>query len=291
MFGIALQMRVGDFRYLLKHPKAVLTGMASQWIIMPVFTVYLLNLWPQEPSVAIGLLLVSACPGGNLSNYVTQLSHGNTALSITLSSIVTITCPFVTPLAFFGYAWFVPYTHPVFRTISLNPVDIIPIMLLIMVFPLVAGLIIREKFPSFANKITRVISVSSLVIFISFIAVALVANRNTLFNYIHFVIAIVAVHNIGGMLLGYWWTRWNKLPETDARAICMETGIQNSGLGLVLIFNFFPQLGGMLLVVATWAVWDLVTAGAMAWYWSKRKPANENGTITTVHLQDESFRT
>jgi len=272
MFGVALDMKIADFKRVALFPKSVLVGLASQWLILPILTVYLIHAWNPIPSIALGLLLVAACPGGNLSNYATHLSKGNAALSVTLTSFVTVSSIVATPLAFAGFAVFVPQTQPLIEQISLSPMKMLSILVKLVLVPLTLGMLVNYKFPTFTSKIRKPISRLSLLIFLGFIVFALFGEIDNIIKYLKYVLLLVIVHNLIAMASGYYWAKWNKLSEADARAISMETGIQNSGLGMVLIFNFFPSLGGMMLVTAFWAIWDLVSSFLIAIYWSRKPP-------------------
>lgn len=270
MFGVALEMRISDFKRVADFPKSVIVGLTSQWLVLPILTVYLIHIWNPIPSVALGLLLVAACPGGNISNYATHLSKGNAALSVTLTSFVTVSSIIATPLAFVGFALFVPQVRPLLDEIELKPWNIMKLLILIVLLPLIVGMLFNRYFPSLTEKIKKPINKLSLLIFIGFIIGAMYGDFDSIIKYAKYVLPLVIVHNIIAMMAGYYWAKWHKLAEADARAICMETGIQNSGLGLLLIFAFFPALKGMMLVTAVWAIWDLVSSFVVAVYWSKK---------------------
>ena len=270
MFGVALEMKVSDFKRVALFPKSVIAGLASQWIILPVLTVYLIHIWNPVPSIALGLLLVAACPGGNISNYATHLSKGNAALSVTLTSFVTVSSIVATPIAFAGFALFVPQVSSLLEEIALSPWTMLGVLVKLVLVPMIAGMLVNHYFPRFTEKVKKPISRISLLIFLGFIVFAIYGDFDNLIKYVKYVILLVIVHNLIALAAGYFWAKWNKLPEADARAISMETGIQNSGLGMVLIFNFFPSLPGMMLVTAVWAIWDMISSFALAVYWSKK---------------------
>ncbi len=271
MFGIALDMKLDDFRRIIRFPKSVIVGLASQWIILPVLTVYLIHIWDPLPSIALGLLLVSACPGGNVSNYATHMSRGNAALSVTLSAFVMVTSIFATPYVFAGFAKFVPQVAPLLAKIDLSHGQILWMLVQIVLIPMILGMTVKHFLPSVTGKIRKPINVVSMLMFISFIIVAIYGELDNILKYLKYVLLLVIVHNLIALAAGYFWARWNKLPEADARAISMETGIQNSGLGMLLIFAFFHSLPGMMLVTAFWAIWDLVSSFFLALYWSRKK--------------------
>lgn len=271
MFGVALHISVDDFRRISKFPKSILVGLASQWLILPILTVYLIHVWNPPPSVALGLLLVASCPGGNLSNFMTQYSKGNAALSVTLSSIVSLSSMVLTPLAFLVYSHFVPSTRPLMETIRLDQWEMVRMLLILLVAPLCLGVLTGILYPKLTARIRKTVQRISLLIYISFIIAAIYPNLNNLVNHVHRVFLLVVLHNMLGMLAGYYWAKWHRLPEADAKAISMETGIQNAGLGLALVFTFFPYLGGMMLVVAFWAIWDMISSLLVGFYWHRKR--------------------
>lgn len=270
MFGVALHITPADFRRIAEYPRAFVVGLAAQWLLLPVMTVILLLVWRPEPSVALGLMLIAACPGGNISNYVTHLGGGNVALSVTLTSSVTLLSIFVTPFSFFVFSWLVPGTRHLIKSIDLDPQAMLSVLVTILVLPLFAGMAVRRILPRLTARISRPVSMLSLVLFAGFILFALRANWQNMLDHADRVIALVIVHNLLALVLAYQWARAMRLNRYDARAVSVETGIQNAGLGLVLIFNFFPALGGMMLVAAAWAIWDLISAFLLALIWSRR---------------------
>lgn len=270
MFGVAMQITIEDLKRVTRFPKSLLVGLTSQWLVLPILTVYLIHAWQPHPSVALGLLLVASCPGGNMSNFMTTVAKGNAALSVSLSAIVTLSSIVFTPTVFLLFSYFVPQTKTLIAAIDLNPWEMVQVFLFLIMVPLVCGMSVNHFLPKLTNKIRKPVRIISLIIFISFILVSLTANLDNLLRYIHLVFALVVVHNLIGMGAGYFWSKWNRLNEADARAISMETGIQNSGLGLLLVFTFFPNLGGMMLVVSVWAVWDMISSFLVATYWSRK---------------------
>ena len=125
---------------------------------------------------------------------------------------------------------------------------------------------------------------SKIVFFILFIIIMLANNFNIFIEYVGAVVIIVILHNATAIAVGYFTSRAFKVAERDRRAIAIEVGIQNSGLGLVLIFNFFGGLGGMALVAAFWGIWHIISGLTIATFWSKRTPKEivaESGVMST----------
>jgi BASS family bile acid:Na+ symporter len=274
MFGISLDLTAEDFKRLLKNPKAAFVGLSSQLILLPILTFGITRLWPMPPSMAMGLIMVASCPGGNISNFAVYLSRGNTALSISLTSFVTMAAVLVTPISFGLWASLVPGAESLLTGIDLNPFSMFKTIAQLILIPLMAGMMLRHYFPRLAATLRKPINTLSLVIFTAIILIALYENGQQLKDYLHLVFWLVLMHNGLALILGYQWAKAWRLPVADRKAISMETGIQNSGLGLVLIFNFFEGLGGMMLVAAWWGVWDMISALLLAAYWRYKSARN-----------------
>ena len=271
MFSIALDIRREDFESLWKNPKPALIGMIAQLILLPIGTVALVFIFNPPPSVALGMVAISACPGGNNSNYSTHLAKGNTALAITTTSISVIACIVTMPLLIWLGAKAIPNMSSLQRDVSLNPFDMVKIVGLLILAPLFIGMFISRKFPDFTNRIRRPFKILSLVLFFGLILGALAANFQNIMNYVGKVFFIVLALNACALSIGYWFARANKLSEADCRALTFETGIHNITLALILIFNFFDGLGGMALVAAWYGIWDLMTGFGLAMWWGRWK--------------------
>lgn len=271
MFGVALNLKMEDFRELMKEPKKVLIGLSSQLILLPILTLVMIYIADLPYSMALGMILVASCPGGNISNYATHLGKGNTALSITMTTIVTLGATLITPFGFYFWAQFIPEQNGMEAlNIQVSLWEMLFIVAQLILIPLLAGMSLRHYFPKTVNKIKKPTSIISLLIFVAFIVGAIYGNWNLIVNYVYLVFWIVVLHNGLALLLAYIYSNSWGLDWYDARAISLETGVQNAGLGLVLVFNFFDGLGGMTLVVAWWGVWDLVSSLVLALVWRRR---------------------
>lgn len=267
LFGVALDLRVGHFREIWQSPKATLVGLLSQWLLLPVLTISLILLVQPPVSIALGMALVAACPGGNVSNYAVHLAGANAALSVTLTSISTLGAILLTPLYFGLLSKLIPGSEVYAGTVQVNAGQMVTTILELILLPIVLGMGLQWRFPAFTARIKRPVGAISMTIFLGFILVAVYANFNQIVHYLHLVFFLVFMHNCLALAGGYWLARWNGLPQADIRAISIETGIQNSGLGLILIFNFFDGLGGMAMIAAWWGVWHLISAFSLASWW------------------------
>lgn len=273
MFGVALELTIADFRRLVNDPKPTLVGMGSQFILLPFITFLLILFFKPQASLALGMFMVAACPGGNISNFFSLLAKGNTALSVSLTAIATLAAIFLTPFNFAFWAGLYGPTDAILKDIHLNLWEVFKIIVLILGIPLIAGMAVRHFKERTALKISSWIKGFGILFFSSFVIVAFAMNFENFVSYIHLVVALVLFHNAFALTGGYGLASLFDLPEIDRKSIAIETGIQNSGLGLLLIFNFFDGSGGMALVAAWWGIWHIVTGLTLGWYWSVGKTA------------------
>jgi BASS family bile acid:Na+ symporter len=270
MLGVSLDLKLDDFKRILVSPRAPGIGLLAQFLLLPAFTFLLTLLLKPHPSMALGMILVAACPGGNLSNIMTYLAKGNCAVSISMTAISTIAAIFMTPLNLSIWGGLNPDTAAILRQVSLSPVDVFFTVFVILGIPLILGQVLARFFPSLADRVRRPFKIFSLIFFIVIICGALAANLNNFLTYVGAVMVAVFLHNFLALNLGYWSGRLARLPERDARATCIEVGIQNSALGLVLTFNFFDGLGGMAILVAWWGVWHIIAGLTTAFIFTRR---------------------
>jgi bile acid:Na+ symporter, BASS family len=269
MFGVALNIRVTDFRDIFFRPRSPATGLLSQWILLPILTLGLALMFRPAPSIALGMILVGVCPGGNVSNFMVHLAKANAALSVMLTSISTLAAAILTPLAFSFWSGFIPGTEHLREIIYVNPKDMVVTIIQLIIIPLMIGMAVNYFLPVFTKKIDRPVRIISILIFFSFVFFAALGNWENIVNYLHIVFWIVLIHNGLALITGFWFARLNRLPRQDVRAISIETGIQNSGLGLILVFNFFEGIGGMAMIAAWWGIWHLISGFCLAAWWSR----------------------
>lgn len=274
MFGMALDMKLEDFRRVVRSPKGPAIGLGAQFILLPAFTYLLTRVLPVTPSMALGMMMVAACPGGNLSNVMTYLAGGNAALSVSMTAVSTAAAVVMTPLNLALWGSLNPATQTILRKVSLNPLDVFQTIVLILGIPLVLGIAASRFYPTLADRIRKPFKIASVVIFCLFVAAALGANWQNFLKAIGLVAFGVFVHNGLALAIGYSAARSFGLAERDRRAVAIEVGIQNSALALVLIFQFFEGLGGMAIIAGWWGVWHIVAGLAVAGFWSRRPIAS-----------------
>ena len=273
MFGIALELTVDDFRRLLIEPKAIAVGLTAQVVLLPAVTFLLIYLINPTTSVALGMLLVASCPGGNLSNLYAVLAKGNGALSVSLTAMSTLLSVITTPLNFSFWAELYGQSHIGAQEINLSAEQMLITLSGVVFIPLVLGIATHHYFVRFSQRVLFPIRVFSIIILMVFIVSALAANFALFLQYIHLLLLLVLAHNAVAYAAGYSLSAVFGLNTRDRKTITLETGIQNSGLALIIIFNFFDGLGGMAFLAGWWGIWDMVSGLLLAWVLSKTKNA------------------
>ena len=288
MFGVALGIKLDTFKDVLMKPKSLIVGVLLQWFALPFITFVLaiaLGHWI-TPMIALGMILVASCPGGNISNFMSSWAKGNIELSVSMTAITTAFAPFITPLNF--WLWGSLY----YQVISVKqdvPTLIIPFLpmlgqiLLLLGIPIVLGMLCSKYFPKMTQKITKPAQVISIILFMGMIVVSFSQNFTLFIENLFYVFFIVLIHNAFALSTGYFGGKLFKLPVRDVRSLTVEVGIQNSGLGLVLLFNpkiFPPEIwhgfyGGMLFITAWWGIWHIVSGLTISSLFRRKKLPEE----------------
>ena len=270
MFGVALKLTPNDFYLVLINPKSALVGFLSQFIALPFITFLLILVIQPLPSLALGMMLVAACPGGNISNFMTDLSGGNTALSVSMTAVASLLAVFMTPLNIAIWGGLYEPTAAILSAVSISFFEMAKIVGMILVLPMILGMTVRAYKPVVADKLHIFTHYGSMIIFVAIVALAFQANFQHFLDYIHIVVLIVLVHNASAILTGLGLAKLFRLPIADQKTLAIETGIQNSGLGLGLIFAFFGGLGGMAIVAGWWGIWHIFSGLGIAYYFRRK---------------------
>ena len=272
MFGVALGIKLDTFKDVFKNPKSVIIGILLQWIGLPAITFALtIALSPLiTPMVALGMILVASCPGGNISNFMSSLSKGNVELSVTLSAISTAFAPLVTPFNFFFWGSMYSQIISIKSNIPTLVIPFFPMLeqiLLLLGVPIVLGMLCAKYFPTLTRRISKPTQYLSILLFVAMVVASFSQNFKLFVEHLHFICIIVLIHNGCALATGYFGAKAAKLSLKDRRTLTVEVGIQNSGLGLVLLFNhniFPPEIwanhyGGMLIITAWWGIWHIIS--------------------------------
>ena len=270
MFGIALDTSIDDFRAVLKAPRAIIIALAAQIILLPAVTFGLTLLLQVGPSIALGMILVACCPPGNISQVLTYRARGNVALSVSMTAVTNVIYIFLLPinLSFWGHLH--PTASAIMREVSLNWVQMLLEILLVIGVPFALGLFIRYRWSRFAKRVHPFVRWFSLIALVAFIAIALIGNFAIFIQYIGIVLLAVFLHDAVALLLGFASAKVGGLKLYDAKAVTFEVGIRNARLGLGLVFAFFGGLGGMAIVAGWWGIWDIVAGLILASWWGRK---------------------
>lgn len=279
MFGIALGIKAETLKNIFIKPKSILTGIALQWIGLPLVTFIIIMLFNPilTPMVCLGMILVACCPGGNISNFMSSLSKGNVELSVSMTAVATVCAPFITPFNFWMWGNLYLKFAALSGTLTIPQLvipfsEIFKTVFIILGIPIIAGMLFAHYFPKATEKIKKPFSIFSIVVFIVMVLGMFIPNWQLFIKYIIFIFILVLIHNAAAFATGFTGATLMKLPRRDRRAITIEVGIQNSGLGLTLLLNpaiFKPEIwnnpeigimyGGMLFVTAWWGIWHIIS--------------------------------
>ncbi|MBQ0149962.1 MAG: bile acid:sodium symporter family protein [Bacteroidales bacterium] len=278
MYGVALGIRPRVFVDVFKQPKSVILGACCQLVLLPLLTFLLvlaMGSWI-SPMMALGMILVASCPGGNISNFISSLSKANIELSVSLTAISTALAVFMTPFnfAFYGnlFLKFSPIASDL-PSLSIPLWDVFKTIFILLGIPLTLGILTSQFLPKVADALKKPFQWVSIIFFLAMVVLSFWNNRAAFLQCIEYIFLVVLVHNLLALATGFSVASIFKLPRADRRTLTIETGIQNSGLGLVLllgtsIFAGFPAHGGMLVITAWWGVWHIVSGLIVATFFN-----------------------
>ncbi|MBQ7898766.1 MAG: bile acid:sodium symporter family protein [Bacteroidales bacterium] len=290
MFGVALGIKPATFIDIIRNPKSIITGIVCQLVLLPALTLVLIMCLGNfiSPMIALGMILVASCPGGNISNFITSLSRGNTELSVSLTAFNTAACVFTTPMNFsFWGGLYLKFAEKrmVLPELDIPFWEIFKSIVILLGIPLVLGILCAQYLPKVTAKIKKPFQYFSIAVFIIMVIAIFAGNFDAFMKCIKYIFIVVLIHNLLALGIGFGTSTALKLPYKDRRTVTIETGIQNSGLGLILLLNpaIFPDSGawanngGMLVITAWWGVWHIISGLTLAYAWKirGRKEVNE----------------
>jgi BASS family bile acid:Na+ symporter len=254
-------------------------AIAAQFVLLPAITFVLTLLLQVRGSVALGMILVAACPPGNVSNILTHRARGDVALSVSMTAVGNVLAIFLMPLnvAFWGSIH--PTASEQLQEFDLDAVSMLGEVAFVIGVPFVLGMAISARFPRFAAKAHPVVSKVAVLALLAFIVAGLAGNWSIFVDYIGVVLLAVFLHDALALSLGYGIARAARLDSYSTRAMTFEVGIRNAGLGLLIVFAFFDGLGGMAIVAAWWGIWDIIAGLAVATWWARHTPEREQVSV------------
>ena len=282
MFGVALGIKPSSFLDIVRKPKSMIVGIICQIVLLPALTFLLTITFKNwiSPMIALGMILVAACPGGNISNFITSFSRGNTELSVSLTAFNTAACIVTTPLNF--SFWGKMYLNFAEKRMILPDLDIpfweiFKTIVILLGVPLLLGCLCSQYLPKLTKALKKPMQYLSIAFFIAMVVLTFGNNIDAFMKCIRYIFLIVLVHNLLALGIGFGTGTLLRVPYKDRRTLTIETGIQNSGLGLVLLFNplifnseIWANNGGMVVITAWWGVWHIISGLSLAWLWRVR---------------------
>ena len=260
MFGMGITLTFNDFSEVVKHPKSVIVGVVGQFVIMPAIAFALAKLFALPTDLAIGVILVGACPGGTSSNVMTYLAKGNTALSVACTTISTLLAPLLTPVIFYVLAS---------QWIDIDASAMFASVLKMVLFPIFLGLVIRALLKKQMAQISQTMPLVSVIAIVLILAAVVAGSKDKIIDSGLLIFGVVVLHNCLGYLVGFIAAKALRLNNYDSKAIAIEVGMQNSGLGAALATAHFNPIAAV--PSAVFSFWHNVSGPILANYFSTLK--------------------
>lgn len=260
MFGMGITLTFNDFSEVVKHPKSVIVGVVGQFVIMPAIAFALAKVFALPTDLAIGVILVGACPGGTSSNVMTYLAKGNTALSVACTTISTLLAPLLTPIIFYVLAS---------QWIDIDASAMFASVLKMVLFPIFLGLVIRALFKKQMAQISQTMPLVSVIAIVLILAAVVAGSKDKIIDSGLLIFGVVVLHNCLGYFIGFLAAKALRLNNYDSKAIAIEVGMQNSGLGAALATAHFNPIAAV--PSAVFSFWHNVSGPILANYFSTLK--------------------
>ena len=268
MLGMGMTMTVDDFKGVLQSPKAVFIGVVAQFLIMPSLAYMLCQVFQLPAEIAVGVLLVGCCPGGTASNVIAYMAKANTALSVACTSVSTFLAPILTPAIFYILAS---------QWIPIDAGSMFIDILKVVIFPIILGVLLRSLFKQKTEQYIQVMPLISVIAIVVIVAAMIAASKESILQSGLLILGVVILHNGLGFLLGYWASRLFNLSYPDCKAVAIEVGMQNSGLGVTLAAIHFAASPVTAVPSAIFSLWHNISGPALATYWAaKAERKSEN---------------
>ncbi len=254
MFGMGLTLKVGDFKVVFSRPKDVLVGCLAQFTVMPLLAWLLVKAFALPADLALGVVLVGCCPGGTASNVITYLAKGDIALSVGMTAISTVLAPFLTPLLTLLFAG---------TFVDVDAVAMLLSIVYVVIVPILGGFLVQKFLPRFTQKVLPYLPAFSSLMIAVVVGIIVSHTAEKLLSGGVLILLVVALHNLGGLLLGLAIGTCLGLAPNKRAAISIEVGMQNSGLASSLATMHFAAFPLATVPGAIFSVWHNIS-GAIA---------------------------
>ena len=262
MFGMGLTLVLSDFGRLFTYPKEVLIGLFNQLIFLPLIGFLIILLFDLNSSMAIGIMILSLCPGGPTSNLITQVARGNIGLSVTLTALASLITVFTIPIILSeAITYFTGETDVI---IELPVVQTMLQILVITIIPVSIGMIIRKKNEGFALRMERPMRIASTVLFIIIFLLVMIANKDLIVQAMKEVGLATLLLNLSTMALGYFTAKIFGIKGKSQISITIESGMQNGTLAFVIATTILNNVE-MGLPTGAYSIWMFITGGILMW--------------------------
>ena len=258
MFAVALGLRMSHFSFFKTNPKVYVAGVFAQLIGLPLLTLALCYLINPLPSIALGMILIACCPGGNVSNLLAMFGKANTALSVSLTATSSLIAAFLTPISILFWSSLYPPTRSLLTDINLDVVSFLTQTLIILALPLVLGMLAARYAPKLAGRLQKPLAIITGIGLLIIILGACYKYKDLFLTIGLSVAGIVILHNGLAFLMGHLAGALSKADIPSRRALTFEVGIQNSGLGIVILLTQLGGLGGAGAVAGLWGIWHII---------------------------------
>ncbi|MDD7545381.1 bile acid:sodium symporter family protein [Actinobacillus porcinus] len=253
MFGMGITLTFNDFGEIFKHPKSVIIGVVGQFVIMPAIAFALAKCFNLPADLAIGVILVGSCPGGTSSNVMTYLAKGNTALSVACTTISTLLAPLLTPVIFYLLAS---------QWLEIDAAGMFVSVLKMVLFPIFLGLAVRALFKKQIYEISQTMPLLSVISIVLILAAVVAVSKDKIVESGLLIFGVVVLHNCLGYLVGFFAAKLLGLNIADSKAVSIEVGMQNSGLGAALAAAHFNPIAAV--PSAVFSFWHNVSGPILA---------------------------
>ena len=268
MLGMGLSLVTADFTRLLAYPKAVVVGLCNQLLFLPLIGFAIVVLFDLNPTMAIGVMILSVCPGGPTSNLITQVSRGNIGLSVTLTALASLITVFTIPVLLSkAIAYFTGDTDVV---IQLPILETMLQILMITVIPISIGMLIRKRREAFALRMEKPMRTASTILFVIIFLIIIIANKDNLTQAMKEVGLPTLLLNLSTMGLGYLSAKLFGITGKSQISITIESGIQNGTLAFVIATTMLNNLE-MGLPTGAYSIWMFITGGFLMWRLGKKR--------------------
>ena len=276
MFAVALGLKTEHFRFFKTNPKIYLAGVIAQLLGLPALTLAIVHIVNPMPSMALGMILIACCPGGTTSNLLSLFGRANTALSVSLTATSSLFAAFMTPISIVFWCSLYPPTRTLLTEINLDVSSFISQTLIILALPLLAGMLIARYAPRAAERLKKPLAALAALGLLMIIVAACLKYMDMFLTLGMGILGLVVLHNGLAFFMGFLTGVMTKADVASRRALTFEVGIQNSGLGIVILLKFLGGLGGAGVIAGLWGTWHIVAGLALVglFRWNDRRRLN-----------------